>query len=90
MIRKSKSPLNGIPFSIPRSATAILTASGDDDKGNGLPFFFPASFRKTASAPMSERIESVGVGPLRWFRCGGFVLPHGRDNGSRMTSPGES
>ncbi len=62
-----------LPFLIPRSANAILTASGDDDKGNGLPFFFPASFRKTVSAPMSERIESAGSGtptlvPLWGFR----------------------
>jgi len=35
-IRKSKSPLNGISFFTPRSTITILTASGDDGKGNGL------------------------------------------------------
>lgn len=54
-IRKSKSPLNGISFSIPRSTITILTASGDEDKGNGLPFFFPGSCRNTVSAPTCYR-----------------------------------
>jgi hypothetical protein len=42
-IRKSKSPLNGMSFSTPRSTITILTVSGHDDKGHGLPFLFPVS-----------------------------------------------